>query len=236
MGATMAFTPENKLEEAMLLAASQESARPEFYRLLLDSELVVMGECGETMSLETISNGGRSFHPIFTSQKRLTTFMPEPMANFRMLGRVLFQSTLGAQFALNPGAEVGKLLTADEIAWCLDTFRPEQGGLIVAQPKVFPKTLVKALCVLFTSRSLIRSAHLVYIAREGIDTEGHPLIGLEADGEVPRLAQEIFEAAEAVLPGKPIEVVNLNPDGPLDPLQKHLLSVPPFYRRPLLTH
>lgn len=232
----MAFTPENELEKAMLLAASDKSARPVFYRLLLDSELVVLGELGETMSLETVSNGDQSYHPIFTSTKRLTDFVPEPMANFRMPGRVLFQSTLGAQFILNPGAEVGKVLTVDEIAWCLDGAREGQGELIVAQPKVFPKTLVKALCVLFTSRSLIRAAHLVYVARQGIDKEGHPMIGLEADGEVPRLVQEIFEAADAVLPGMPIEVAYLNPEGPLDPLQKHLLSIAPFYKRTLSTN
>lgn len=231
----MAFTPENELEKAMLRAVSDDSARPAFYRQLLDSELVVLGEIGETMSLETVSNGKESYHPVFTSQKRLTDFMAEATANFRIPGRVLFHSTRGAQFVLNPGAEVGKTLTIEEIAWFLETFRPVGNELIVAQPKVLPKTLLKALCVLFTSRSLIRAAHLTYVARDGVDKEGHPLIGLEADGEVPRLVQEIFAAAEAVLPGKPIEVVYL-PEGPLNPLQEHLLSVPPFYKRALLTN
>jgi hypothetical protein len=231
----MAFTPENELEKAMLLAAADDSARPAFYRLLLNSDLVVLGELGETMSLETVSNGKESFHPVFTSRKRLDDFTSEAMANFTIPGGALLHSTRGAQFVINPGADVGKRLTADEIAWLLETFRPAGNELIVAQPKVLPKTLLKALCVLFTSRSLIKAAHLTYVARDGVDKEGHPLIGLEADGEVPRLVQEIFEAAAAVLPGKPIEVVYL-PEGPLNPLQEHLLSVPPFYKRTLTTN
>jgi hypothetical protein len=170
---------------------------------------------------------------VFSSEKRFTDFAPQPMPAFRIPGRVLFQATRGAQFVLNPGCEVGKVLTVEEIAWFLENFPARKGDLLVAQPKVFPTKLVKALCVLFTSRSLIRAAHLTYVAREGIDTEGHPLIGLEADGDVPRLAQEIIELYEAVFPGKPIEIVYLNPEGPLDPLQKHLLSVAPFYKRTL---
>jgi len=229
----MAFEPENELERAMLRASTQESARPEFYRLLLDSELVVLGEAGDTgMSIETVANAGKRFHPVFTSPRRCEGFAPGQMPRFRMLARALFESTRGAAFVINPGSELTKTLAPEEIAWCLQRAH-SQAGLIVAQPKVHPKRLVKALCVLFTSRALISAAHLAYVAREGIDGEGHPMIGLVADGDVPRLANEIFEVAREALPGTTIDVVWLNPDGPLNPLQKHLLSVAPFYKRTL---
>ncbi len=227
----MSFEPENRLEKAMLLAASQESARPEFYRLLLESELTVLGELGESMSLETVANGGRQFHPVFTSEKRLRQFVPQPMPSFRMQGRVLFASTRGASFVLNPGAELGKTLEPEEIAYLLD--QPHQPSFVVAQPKVFPTKLVKALCVLFTSRSLIKAAHLAYIAQEGVDKIAHPLIGLEAESDVPRLIHEIQAVAAEALPGTPVDVVYLSPDGPLNPLQNHLLSIAPFYKRTL---
>lgn len=232
----MAFTPENELEKAMLYAASQESVRPMFYRLLLDSELWAIGELGEAISIETVENEGVRYHPVFTSQKRLADFVSTQMPTFTMPGRALFQATRGARFVINPGSEVGKTLTPEEITWFLDVFHPRDGDLVVTQPKVLPKTLLKALCVLFTSRSLIRAAHLVHVRRDGIDMEPHPMIGLEADGDVPRLAQEIIEAAEAVFPGKPIEIIYIDPNGPLHPLQKHLLGVPPFYKRTLTTN
>lgn len=232
----MAFTPENELEQAMQLAVTDRQARPAFYRLLLDSELSTIGEMSADrggISLETVAIEGQRFHPLFTARSRLDTFLaesgaPEPQPRLGIPGRILFLSTRGAQFVVNPGFEVGKIVSADEVSWMLENFQPQ---LVVAQPKVYPAKLVKALCVLFTSRALIKAAHLVYVAREGIDAEGHPMIGLEADGEVERLAQEIFEAAEAVMPGTPVEVVYLDPKAPLDPLQKHLLGVAPFYKR-----
>ncbi len=230
----MAFTPENELEETLLRAASEVSARPEFYRKLLGSSVTVLGVFGETMSIETVENEKGRFHPIFTAPERIRDFLPKPMPHFAISARALFENTRGAQFVINPGSELGKILSPDEVDWLLQAF--PAASIIVAQPKVYPVKLIKALCVLFTSRMLIRAAHLVYVAREGIDQEAHPMIGLEADGEVQRLAQEIFAAAEAVLPGTPVEVVYLDPQGELDPFQKHLLSVPPFYQRTLSPH
>lgn len=228
----MAFTPENELEKAMLTAASDTSAHADFYRLLLDSELVVLGTMADTMSLETVQGPAGEYHPAFTSPARVAALIQKPTASFAIAGRRLFEIARGAQFVLNPGSAPDRILAADEIAWCLKTF-PPPAQLLVAQPKVYPTKLLKALCILFTSRSAIKAAHLVYVAREGIDTKAHPMIGLEADGDVPRLAQEIFKAAAAVLPGVPVEVVYLEPNGPLDSLQKHLLSVPPFFERTL---
>jgi hypothetical protein len=229
----MGFEPENELEQAMLLAASQESARARFYRLLLDSELVALGQLGETMSLEVVENNGQKYHPVFTADRRVDAFLREPLPCFRLNGRVLFESTRGASFVINPGSELVKTLSPEEIAWCLDQGKALSGNLVIAQPKVFPKRLVKALCILFTSRALIKAAHLVYVAREGIDREGHPMIGLVADADVPRLANEIFQVAAEALPGTVVDVIWLNPDGPLDPLQKHMLSTAPFYQRTL---
>ncbi len=228
----MAFTPENELEKAMLLAASDQSARPAFYRLLIDSELVVLGELGEGMSLDTAENAGMKYHPVFTSMARLKALAVEQRPHFRMQGRLLFESTRGASFVINPGSELGKTLTPEEISSFLDAHRPGRGDFVVTQPKVYPIRLVKALCVLFTSRQLIRAAHLAYVARDGIDREAHPLIGLEAEGDAPRLAQEIIEIAGSVT-GQPVDVVYLDTSAPLNPLQEHLLSVPPFYRRML---
>jgi len=226
----MVFEPENELEQAMFLAASQEAARPEFYRVLMESDLLVLGELGEGMSIETLENNGRYFHPVFTSLTRLKAFVPGQMPYFTMQGRMLFASTRGAAFVVNPGAELGKILEPDEIAYWLDEHR-QPGAIIVAQPKVYPKRLVKALCVLFTSRSRIKAAHLAYVAREGVDQEAHPLIGLEADGDVPRLVQEIQKVGAEALPGVPVDVLYLAPDDPPNPLQTHLLSIAPFYRR-----
>ncbi len=240
----MSFAPENRLEEAMLQAASQENARPTFYRVLMESELFVLGDpgapeavgallAGGTLSLDTIVNEGQSYHPVFTSAARMQSFAGEAMPYFRMRGRTLFMGTRGAFFVINPGAELAKTLVPDEIAYWLAQPREasQPAAVMVGQPKVYPKKLVKALCVLFISRSRIAAAHLAFVTRDGSGEAPHPLIGLIADGDVPRLVQEIFEVAAAALPGTPIDVVYIDPQGPHDPLMKHMLSLAPFYRR-----
>jgi len=239
----MIFAPENRLEEAMLLAASQEQARPHFYRLLMESELFVLGDPGApeaagtlvhggNLSLDTVTNDGQIYHPVFTSALRMQQFTGEAMPYFRMLGRVLFAGTRGAHFVVNPKSELGKTLVPEEIAyWLAQIQAPQPMAVRVGRPKVYPKKLVKALCMLFISRSLIEEAHLAFVARDDGTDEPHPLIGLVADGDVPRLVQEIFEVAAVALPGTPIDVVYIDPKGPLDPLMKHVLTIDSFYRR-----
>jgi hypothetical protein len=229
----MGFEPENELEKVMLLASSEEAARPAFYRLLLDSELVVLGGLGKVMELDTIESQGQTYHAVFTSQHRLQEFLREERAHFVVRGSFLFRAARGASFVLNPGSDVNKVLTPEEIDWCLEqASAPLSGEILVVRPKAFPRKLVKALCVLFTSRSLIKEAHLVHVMRQGADSLPYPLIGLVAEEDNPRLAGEIFKAAAEVMPGKRIDVLFLKP-GDSRPLQTHILSVPPFYRRTL---
>lgn len=230
----MAFTPDNELEQIMLHAAAEPAARPDFYRFLLASNLIVLGSFGDTMQIETVANETGRYHPAFTSPARMKEFVPAEMSHFAISARNLFEVTRGAQFVLNPGSGLSKVLAPEEVAWCLKTFPP--ATLRLMPPKQHPATLIKALCVLFTSRSLIRAAHLVHVVREGIDKTPHPLIGLIADGDLPRLAKEIMIAAAAACPGIPVEIIRLDPQGTHDPLQIQMLSTPPFYRRLLPIH
>jgi hypothetical protein len=229
----MAFEPENRLEELMLLATSQAQARPHFFRALMDAELLVAGMAGQSLALDTVLNGGKEYHPVFTSMTRLRAFSEEPVQHFKVRGWVLFGTARGASFVINPRSDIGKLLAPDEIEYWLEHLRDEKGGagLIVGQPNVRPKKLIKALCVLFTSRLQIRSAHLAYVAREGSKLPAHPLIGIVADGDTARLAREIFEAAKTAMPQTALDVIVLDDKNPKLPLEKHLLSVAPFFQR-----
>jgi hypothetical protein len=229
----MTFKPENRLEEIMLLAASQAETRPRFYRALMEAELIVPGTAGETLLIETVSHEGKPYHPVFTSKTRLRAFSEEPVQHFTITGRVLFEVARGASFVINPRSDMGKLLVPEEIEYWLEQLRDEKAGgrLVAGQPGVRPKKLIKALCVLFMSRSLVRAAHLVYVAREGSRLPAHPLIGIVAEGDTAKLAREIFEAAKAAMPKTAIDVMVLDEKNPKLPLEKHLLSVAPFYKR-----
>jgi hypothetical protein len=229
----MAFEPENRLEQIMVLAASRPAARLDFFRALMEAELIVPGSVGETLVIETVMTGGKPYHPLFTSMTRLRAFSEEPVAHFKIVGRTLFEAARGASFVLNPRSDLGKLMVPEEIEYWLDQLYVKErgGGLIVGQPAAYPKKLIQALCVLFMSRQLVRAAHLAYVAREGSRLPAHPLIGVVADGDNAKLAHEIFEAASTALPNTPLDVMVLDDKNPRLPLEKHLLSVAPFYQR-----
>jgi hypothetical protein len=130
------FDPENDLEEALLRADDDDEAQAAFERLLLASPLHVIGENegvdpaavsvkvpeGANMHLAMIERDAVQYIPLFTSVTRLQTFF-DHMAKtllirryLTMSGRVLFETTKGRRFVLNPGFQYMRELSADEIA------------------------------------------------------------------------------------------------------------------------
>jgi hypothetical protein len=223
------FAPENELEQAMLRTASDSSTAPELYRHLLASNLIVLGTMGERLAIDTVKSEMGFFHPIFTSQTRLDAFRAGDAPSFQILGRTLLEATRGAQFIINPRSDLTKTLMPEEISWCLANFR--NISISVLEPQTYPTQLIKALCVLFTSRAQLHTARLTYVATPGTDKEAHIVIGIEADGDISRLAQEIFAAAAVANPSFPVEVAYLGTQAAVHPLQKHLLTIRPFFER-----
>lgn len=226
------FTPENDLERAMLQAASEPSRAPEFYRQLLEADLVVLGSRGEQLALDMVKTGAGFFHPLFTSPARLEAYSSDDLPNFTLAGRLLFENTRGAQFLINPRSTLAKTLLPDEISWCLDNFRGFQFSVL--KPETYPTQLVKALCVLFASRSQVRTARLTHIAMPGNESRAHIIIGIEAGGDVSHLVEEIFAAAAITNPAHPVDVASLDTAVATHPLHQHILTVEPFYRSPFV--
>lgn len=223
------FASENHLERMMLCAAADTSAALDFYRCLLESDLIVLGTRGERLAIDVVKYGAGFFHPLFTSPARLKAFSSDELPTFSIDGRTLFGITRGARFVLNPRSSPAKVLEPDEISWCLANFRP--AALTVLQPESYPTQLIKALCVLFTNRAQLQSARLAYVAPPGRKNEARIVIGIEADGDAPRLAEEIFAAAAVANPCLPVDVASLDSKMATHPLHRHLLTVRPFYSR-----
>jgi hypothetical protein len=135
------FDPENALEEALLRAGDDDDAREAFERLLLVSPLHVIGENegvsstdhsvsvpeGANLRLAMIERDAVQYIPIFTSVTRLQTFFDHMAKSLlirrylTMSGRVLFETTKGRQFVLNPGFKPMRELSAAEISRLLTT-------------------------------------------------------------------------------------------------------------------
>jgi hypothetical protein len=247
----MTFQPENDLESALQRAMTDAASRPEFYRLMLDSDLFTLGRTegntdreahvaftampGDTMQIASILFNGRNSIPIFSALSRLQSYIREADNYLCMNGRALFEMTKGASFILNPGF-YGKEFLPGEIAQMLDpsvanTLRIEKPTqVLIGQPAVYPHALIDALKVAFAARSDVLAAYLVQIAFEAKNEPPHPLIGVEVAGDWKPVSAEIGRIASAVMPGALLDAV------PIDrakntTLTSSLLKTTPFYTR-----
>jgi hypothetical protein len=246
----VAFVPQNRLEEALLRAQTEVPAREEFYKLLKSEALAVPGDCGareegavaiagDVLNTPVMRINGRQYCPVFSSVERLKHFRDTPF--FFIPGGELFQAKSGAEFLLNPGSDIGKVLTRDEVAYCLDPSAPRRDAATnrrvhYREPKIYPQKLVDALRVLFANRGDVLSAYLLEVAFSERDEPPHPLIGIEAAGDWRKTFAEVSEITGNLLPDIIVDVIPLDRAKPMDELAVTLLKTAPFYVRDTKLH
>lgn len=126
------FEPINPLEESMQAAAADPSKAPDFYRVLLESELYILTpeakldpgrrrslKYMEAINVATVEFKGLKWHPAFTSSKRISAYLKEPETCLGAKARDLFQLLPGSNFWLNPMSECQKPMPGDEISLLL---------------------------------------------------------------------------------------------------------------------
>lgn len=243
------FVPENDLESALMRAAKEPAARPEFYSLLLSADLFIIGKVegrsasdtantiqpGEQIQIARGEINGKSFHPVFSSLKRLEENNRDGGDWLSLNGRSLFEMTKGATFVLNPGSDYGKELLADEIAWMLSPATARQiqidkpTQVLIGQPAVYPQALVDALKTHFATRPEVSAAYLVQIGYA--DQKPHPLIGVETRGDWKTLSDSIGRIVAAAAPGQIVDATPID-RAEKDGLSPALIRTQPFYTRP----
>jgi hypothetical protein len=237
----MAFLPENPLEEVLARAMTDPLARPQFYKLLVESDVVVMGRTGgprnDALTIPTLRHNGREYLPIFSARTRLKAFGAADREHFTIAARQLFETTRGAHFVLNPNSECGKMLMAHEIAYWLDpsarAHRVLRAAAIrLSEPAEPPARLIEAFRILFRNRSSVSAAYLLEaVALDGSEPP-HPLLGIEiAPESCHKIAAEVSELAAAIAPETILDVVEIDHAAPADSLSAQLLKTPPFYTR-----
>jgi SseB protein C-terminal domain/SseB protein N-terminal domain len=232
------FQPENDLENALALAVSDPLARPAFYKLLMQSELIVMGrKAGEDLNIPSLRYNGRDFLPVFSAPSRFASFAGgRSSEHFTMAARPLFEITMGSHFALNPNSPCGKLLMAVEVAFWLDPSarakrRLREASVRVTDPTRRPPRLLEALTILFRNRSSVASACLLEAAPMDGSEPPHPLIGIETNGEWSKIASEVSELAAAVAPEIIIDLMPIDRAAAADSVPARLAATTPFYTR-----
>jgi len=240
----MPFIPENDLERALVNASHDATAAPNFYRLLLDSELLVLGTVdgqeqatkefdvapGGRVNLVTGIKDGARFLPVFSSLPRMQAYVQEESKYLRVNGRALLDLTRGAPVTLNPGSDYGKELTPEEVRHLLDG--PRSARRMITGDVQFPPGLAEALAALFVTWSNIETGWMIMVAPADQAEPPHPLVGIainsQIGGDWPSLMQALGAVAEKSNTMFDVQRVDpLNPAG----LTGVLLQSVPFYVR-----
>jgi hypothetical protein len=238
----MPFISENKLEEALVAAAKNPVTAPDFYRLLLDSDLLVLGtvngqqaptekfhaEAGSSFNFVTGERDGRKFLPIFSSLTRMQAYVKEESKYLRIKGRDLLETTRGAPIVLNPDSEYGKVLSAEQVELLLNGSLPQSKVFTLIGDIDPPAPLVKALAALFSRTADVSRAWIIHIAFADQGGVPHPLVGVETSGDMAALVAQMQSAAEKTAPGMMFDVERVDRQRPSG-IAKALLQAEPFY-------
>lgn len=239
----MPFISENELERALVKATKNSAAAPDFYRLLLESDLLVMGTVeGQEAATEkfTLAPGGRvnvvtglkkgggTFLPVFSSLLRMQDYVKQESKYLRVNGRALLELTRGAPVILNPSSEYGKELSPEEVAQLLDPQVTRNPPRVIISEVDYPMPLVEALIGVFTARPDVEAAWMIQVKFAGQD-ELHPLVGVETAGDWSSLMLAVEAEAARSVPGLVFDLQRIDRARPNN-LTDTLLQAPPFYQ------
>lgn len=206
----MPFEPENVLEQLLLLAATDENARPAFYQALLQeeilmilapSEVIAEGEVvlseGQEIQLQILADGKL---PIFTSVPRLTDGGVEngPVSYVRLPGHAFFNMVQGQDCVLNPFSPAGKLLPKDELAALLagqltGPLSPNGGDaqVLLNQPAEFPSAVAEALSAWAVTQPHVEAAYLAQMQLADNPDVPRLLLAFVSNSPDPAFMQEL---------------------------------------------
>jgi len=212
--------PENELEKSLIKAASDVSARQEFYTKLLWNELIVL-TCGHDQSQEgrrtleentevrfvTFKNGQI---PIFTATNRILDkgIVKEQVPFMAIKGQDLFTLTKGASFVLNPYSDYGKELVPQEIENLLNgsIFQQnhhieitEDTQVLLGQPANYPTQLVNALSQLFSDQPSVKAAYLANIKMDDTEQPPHLIVAIDVEGNMSSISGKAGAIAEQII-------------------------------------
>jgi hypothetical protein len=245
------FEPVNDLEKSLMNAATSASARPQFLRDLLESDIYALNQKGDELQIQdhvlqkgaqlnllSFERDGRTWLPIFTSLQRVEQYIPADSSYIQLKAKDFFEITRGAFVFLNPGFEYGKEFYPQEIEQMLDgsIFKPAQTyttqmqtQVLIGQPAVYPHELVKTLSAYFEKNPNISKAYLAQYIDPSMDDKPHLLIGIDGKGDWQILIGDAgMIASELIGKGEVIDFIRIDHNSFAQSIVK---QAKPFYAK-----
>jgi len=225
----MPFEPQNRLEEALMLAVSNPSARSRFLKTLLESEIFVI-EDDPVIEIDDIR-----YRPIYSSPIRAKSETNVIAAK----AKEFLESTRGTDLLLNPGSTYMRAFSANEIADLLDgaiwlpkdlEIAERESQIMIGQPANYPTELVETLKRFFKRRDEVKRAWLGHIYNPDTDEHAHSLVAIEVDDNWDEVSSQTGTVACAVaIPDPPVDILQISGNGGIE--DYFLNNVEPFYVR-----
>ncbi|MGC4071203.1 MAG: enhanced serine sensitivity protein SseB C-terminal domain-containing protein [Nibricoccus sp.] len=188
-------TFENTLERLLTEAAESPAARPQFYRELLNSTVLICphGDIEEsddpekktaTLKLEAATVDGVNYIRFYLSEK----FLPPAARYISLPARQFFEITKGSHLVFNPGAKVLKTFSPDEVDRLLSgqLLQPEKefqvnksAKISIGQPKTVPDRLLAELSKYFSNEGSVLRAWLGWYHNPETENEPGYLLAIE---------------------------------------------------------
>lgn len=245
--------PENRLETLLRLAASEPAHRPEFCKVLLESNVLVLGSTDQDLSAEgqlqegsaiSIVNwqedSGNDVIPFFSSMSALEESVETDEPYLEMPVNVLFEMTLGTKLIMNPHSEYGKEFYPDEIKFLLSNGIIEESTqrtieedteVLLGEPENYPAQLVDSLTTLLSKHTNVSAAYLGLIHDASHDEEPNLIIGVQGEDDLETVIQEAGLVARDTTVGDEVIdfiIIDNNDDG----ISFYFLNeTKPFYDR-----
>ena len=244
------FEPQNVLEQLLLLAATDENARPAFYQALLQEEIlmilapaegiatgeVVLAE-GQEIQLQILNDGKL---PIFSSPPRLTDGGVDNglVSYVRIPGHAFFNMVQGQDCVLNPFSPAGKLLPKDELAALLNgqltgPLSPAGGDaqVMLSQPAEAPTAVTEAVAAWAATQPHLEAAYVAQMQLANNPDVPRLLLAFLSSNPDPSFMQElgpVLEGKTNVFQFVDLMLLDLSSEEGVNPYFK---TIEPFYQK-----
>ncbi|WP_033575656.1 enhanced serine sensitivity protein SseB [Dickeya chrysanthemi] len=248
------LSEENNLEKILRRAADEPAHRPEFYRVLMESQVFLLGSTDEAVQNGKVNlkagdkiqiqhwekPDGAPVVPFFSSLDALQRSIQSEESYLALPARTLFEITRGATLFLNPKSDYGKEFLPHEVEQLLAgglSREPEQRvvekdtRVLLGQPAHYPDNMVASLTLLLAKHGNVNKAYLALMHNPSLDEKPHLIIGIDADGDGEKVMKEAGNVAGDTSPdGEPVDIYRVNKRD--DGLSQYFISqTTPFYQR-----
>jgi hypothetical protein len=253
MNSSMTQEQENSLEVALRLAADEPAHRPEFYKILLEATVYILGhsdsptnglrtfDAGDKISINKWTRNDGSFViPFFSSLEALQKAIEEETTYMALPARSLFEMTKGSSLVLNPKLQFGKEFFANEIEALitngvnrLPEVRVTQKAteVLLGQPAIYPSKMIDSLTALLSKHSNVKAAYLTLMHDPSQSEKPHLVVGIEAEGDIELVIREAgVVAGDTATNGEPVDLIRVE-QGDRGLSEYFVRDVKPFYER-----